>query len=92
MRHNRGTDRKQPKRVEDLIGEIATGNPLIENIAVISAGLVTNKQAVRAPLERAGLEDDACELVLERADRGIPSATNAAGTGSATLALTIVKK
>jgi hypothetical protein len=40
----------------------------------------------RAPLERAGLEDDACELVLERADRGIPSATNAAGTGSATLA------
>jgi hypothetical protein len=47
---------------------------------------------VRALLERAGLEDDACELVLERADRGIPSATNAAGTGSVTLTLTIVKK
>ena len=45
---------------------------------------------MRALLEQAGLEDDACELVLERADRGIPSATN--GTGSATLTLTIVKK
>ena len=47
---------------------------------------------MRALLEQAGLEDDACELVLERADRGIPSATNAAGTGSVTLTLTIVKK
>jgi hypothetical protein len=43
---------------------------------------------MRAPLERAGLEDDACELVLEPADRGIPSATNAEETGSATLTLT----